>query len=169
MKTYLKWTLSLLVVGLISYLAWGFISKLQRKQESSERVKVLPDFRAYTIDRSEISKATLAERPAVLIYFDPDCDHCHREADELHKKAALLAPAQVLMLSSAGLPEIKRFMHVHPFNVISNVRVAYIDRQIAYETFGFASVPDVLIYHADGSLAKRFQGETSVEAIARHL
>ncbi len=169
MRTYLKWILLLLVVGLLSYLGWGFTSKLHRKQEATERIKELPDFTAYGVDHSKISRATFVGRPTVLIYFDPDCDHCQREADELYKKAALLASAQILMLSSARLPELKTFVQMKQLNQLSNVVVAHIDRQVAYETFGFTSVPDVLIYHADGSLAKQFRGETSIEAIVRHF
>ncbi len=169
MRTCLKWALPVLVLTVLAYLGWGFTSTLNRKKQFAEQIQTLPEFTAYSIDRSEISGATLANRPAVLIYFDPDCDHCQREADELHKKAALLKSAHVIMLSSASLPALKTFANTHQINGLPTVRIAHINRQTAYETFGFASVPDVLIYHANGSLAKRFRGETSVEAIARHL
>lgn len=169
MKMYMKWALPVLVLAVLSYLAWGFTTKLNRQKVVVERTRTLPDFTAYSLDSSIVSRAELLNRPAVLIYFDPDCDHCQREADELRKKATLLAPAQVLMLSSAPLSALNEFAKTHRINSIANLRVAHIDRKTAYETFGFASVPDVMIYRTDGSLAKRFRGETSVEAIARHL
>ncbi|MCX6215433.1 hypothetical protein [Spirosoma sp.] len=169
MKTYLKWGLPLLVAGLIAYLSWEFTTKLHRKQETAGRIQTLPAFNAYTINRSAINQAALGNRPAVLIYFDPDCDHCQREADELRRKASSLSSARVIMLSSAPLPALATFARVHQLNGLPTVQVAHMDRKAAYETFGFAAVPDVLIYHADGSLAKRFRGETSIEAIARHL
>ena len=169
MRTCLKWTLPLLVLALLSYLAWGFTTKLHRQQEMTKRVQALPNFKAYTVDSLAINKAALANRPTVFIYFDPDCEHCQREADELRKKVTLLAEAKILMLSSAPASALKIFATTHQLDHIPNVQVAHIDRKEAYETFGFASVPDVLIYHADGSLSKRFRGETSIEAIARHL
>lgn len=98
MKTYLKWALPVLVLVVLAYLVWGFTNKLNRKKEVAERIQTLPDFVAYSFDHSKINRITLANRPAVLIYFTPDCDHCQREADELHKKASLLASAQTLML-----------------------------------------------------------------------
>ncbi|GAB2581693.1 peroxiredoxin family protein [Spirosoma areae] len=169
MRTHLKWALPVLVLAVLAYLGWGFTNKLNHKQQVAKRIQTLPDFTAYSIDRSEISSAALSNRPAVLIYFDPDCDHCQREAAELQKKAASLASAQVLMLSSAPAPALKTFAKTHKINNLPNVQVAHIDKQTAYETFGFTSVPDVLIYHADGSLAKHFRGETSIEVVARHL
>ena len=111
----------------------------------------------------------LIDRPAVLIYFDPDCDHCQREADELRQHAATLASAQVLMLSSAPVSALKTFAKSHQIANLTNLQIAHIDRLVAYETFGFTSVPDVLVYHADGTLSKHFRGETSIAAIARCL
>ena len=169
MRTYLKWLLPVLVLGMLSYLAWGFRAKLTRKQEVAERIQHMPTFRAEGINHVLLTNDSLAHVPAVLVFFDPDCDHCQREADELSKKATTLAPAQVLLLSSAPLPALSTFAKVHKLTNVPDLRVAHIDRQVAYDTFGFASVPDVLIYHADGSLAKRFKGETSVEAIRRQL
>ncbi|GAB3575252.1 hypothetical protein GCM10027578_39140 [Spirosoma luteolum] len=169
MKTYLKWTIPVLVLAVLAYLAWGFTNKLNRKKEVAERIQTLPNFVAYSFDRLKINRTIVANRSAVLIYFDPDCDHCQREADELRRKAALLSSARVIMLSSAPVAALATFAKAHQLNSLPTVQVAHIDRKTAYETFGFASVPDVLIYHADGSLSKRFRGETSVEAIARNL
>lgn len=169
MRNYLKWALPALAVGLIAYFGWGFTNKLHHKQATAERIQTLPDFTAYSLTRSKITTASLANRPAVLVYFDPDCDHCQREADELHKHAATLANSQVLMLSAAPVPALKTFAQAHQLNGLPNVEIAQIDRKAAYETFGFTSVPDVLVYHANGSLAKHFRGETSIEAIKRHL
>lgn len=73
------------------------------------------------------------------------------------------------MLSSAPVMALQTFAKVHKLNTTPTLQVAHIDRQTAYDTFGFAAVPDVLIYHADGTLSKRFRGETSVDAIKRHL
>jgi peroxiredoxin len=169
MRKYLKWALPILAIGLLAYLGWGFTAKLHHKQETAERIQTLPDFKAEGLNNMIITHQTIANKPAVFIFFDPDCDHCQREADELRQRAAALAKAQILLLSSAPLTELKTFAQTHQLINLPNVQVAYIDRQTAYETFGFSSVPDLLIYHTDGTLSKRFRGETSVEAIARHL
>ncbi|MFD2570640.1 TlpA family protein disulfide reductase [Spirosoma soli] len=169
MKKYLQWGLPIFILATLSYFVWGFTTKLNRKKEVAQRVQTLPNFTASLLDRSVISKTTLAGQPVVLLYFDPDCDHCQREADELYKKSVLLKQAMIVMLSSAPISDLTTFTEAYKLNALPNVRVAHIDRQVAYDTLGFTSVPDVLIYHADGSLAKHFKGETSVEAIARHL
>ncbi|WP_080057766.1 peroxiredoxin family protein [Spirosoma aerolatum] len=169
MRTYLKWGLPLLVLSVLSYLIWGFTNKLNQKQKTAKQIQTLPTFTAYGLDSSVINTVELRNRSTVFIYFDPDCEHCQREADELHKRATLLNNAQIILLSSASLPALRTFAQIHQLTKLSNVQVAHIDRKAAYETFGFTSIPDILIYHTDGSLAKHFRGETSIEAIARHL
>ncbi|WP_338870398.1 hypothetical protein WBJ53_22675 [Spirosoma sp. SC4-14] len=169
MRTYLKWGLPLLVVALLSYLIWGFTNKLNQKQKTADRIQTLPTFTAYGLDSSVIHTAQLANRPTVFIYFDPDCEHCQREAEELHKRASLLNNAAIILLSSAPLTILKTFAQTYQLGKLTNVQVAHIDRKSAYETFGFTSIPDILIYRSNGSLAKHFQGETSIEAIARYI
>ena len=158
-----------MVVAVLSYIAWGFINTLNHKQKTAERIQTLPAFIAHKLDSTIIDVTGLANHPIVFIYFDPECDHCQREAHELRRKSASLNKAQIIMLSTAPLSTLKTFAQTYQLTKLSNVQVAHIDRKIAHETFGFTSVPDVLIYRANGSLAKHFRGETSIEAIARHL
>lgn len=169
MRIYLKWAIPIVAIALISYLAWGFTTKLHRKHETAERIQTLPNFSAQGVRKERISQADFQNKPTVLIYFNSDCEHCQREADELRQHTATLADAQILMLSSEPLPLLIPFVKAHKLNGIPNIQVAHIDQKVAYETFGFTSVPDVLIYHADGTLAKHFRGETSIDAIKRHL
>lgn len=94
MKTYVKWVLPVLVVGLLSYLAWGVTSRLQRKDEVTHRTQKLPDFKATSIAKTLVSQDDFQNKPAVLLYFDPDCEHCQREADELRQQAGKLTDAR---------------------------------------------------------------------------
>lgn len=169
MRVYIKWAIPIIAIALISYLTWGFTTKLRRKHATAERIQTLPNFNAQGIRKGRISQADFQNKPTVLIYFNPDCEHCQREADELRQHAAMLADAQILMLSSEPLPLLIPFVKAHQLTDLPNIQVAHIDQKVALETFGFASVPNVLIYHADGKLAKHFRGETSIEAIKRLL
>ncbi|WP_077920823.1 redoxin domain-containing protein [Spirosoma sp. 209] len=167
MNRYVKWALPLLVLGLMTYFGWGFASALSRKREAAERIHTLPACAVTPLSGQSVQLLATG-RPLVLVYFDPDCDHCQREANELRQNAHQLAHADIWLLSAAPLLALNAFAQAHQLNTISNLHVAHITQQKAYDTFGFTSVPDLLIYHADGSLAKRFRGETSVTAIANY-
>ncbi|MEZ0487348.1 peroxiredoxin family protein [Fibrella aquatica] len=168
MRTYLKWGVATALLGTLAYLVWGFTTQLSRKKAVAQRTQTLPACTVQPIS-GEPFTLTSAGKPTVLIYFDPDCDHCQREARALRKEGAALANATVVMLSSAPVPALKTFTQTYQLASVPGLRVAHIDRQVAHDTFGFATVPDVLIYHADGTLSHRFKGETSIAAIARHL
>ena len=168
MRTYLKWGVAMLLLGTLAYLIWGFTTQLNRKKAVAQRIQTLPVCTVQDIS-GETFTIEPQGKPTVLIYFDPDCDHCQREAKELCKEGAALASATVVMLSAAPVPALKTFAQTYQLNNVPGLRVAHIERQVARETFGFSSVPDVLIYHADGTLSHRFKGETSIAAIARHL
>ena len=169
MRIALKWALPLLILAMLFYLIKGFTNTLSHKQKTAKRIQTLPAFTAYGLDSSAIDITALANHPIVFVYFDPDCDHCQREAHELRQKAALLNKAHVLMLSAAPVSDLKNFTQTYQLTKLPNVQVAHIDRKVAYETFGFSSVPDVLIYRANGSLVKHFRGKTGIEAIAKYF
>ena len=180
MRTYLKWGVAALLLGTLAYLIWDFTTQLNRKKAVAQRTQTLP---ACTVQ--DISGETFTidpqGKPTVLIFFGPDCEHCQSEARELREQGASLSGARVVMLSAAPISALKTFVQTYQLGnpavaggpasgrAVPDFRVAHIDRQVARETFGFSSVPDVLIYHADGTLSHRFKGETSIAAIARHL
>jgi thiol-disulfide isomerase/thioredoxin len=167
-RTYLKWGIGVALLGALAYLGWGFTSKLNHKKAIAQRTQMLPPVSVETLGGQRVVVAGQGQ-PTVLLFIEPDCDHCQREAAELYQQHDKLAGAAVFVLSAAPFSELKTFAQTYRLLGLSNVQVAHIERSVAHDTFGFATTPDVLIYHADGSLSKRFKGETSIEAIRRHL
>ncbi|MBO0949529.1 peroxiredoxin family protein [Fibrella forsythiae] len=168
MRTYLKWAILMAFLCTLAYLVWGFTTKLERKKAIAKRTQTLPSCTVQGISGDTFT-LTSAGKPTVLIYFEPDCEHCQREARELRNEYAALAEANLVLLSAAPVPALKTFVQTYQLASVPGLRMAHIDRQVAHDTFGFVSVPDVLIYHADGTLSHRFKGETSITAIAKRL
>ena len=168
MRTYLKWSIGAVLLGTLAYLGWGFTTKLGHKKEIARRTQTLPPVVVKSISGQRVTVAGQG-KPTVLLFIEPDCEHCQRQVVELQKHHAKLNGAAVFVLSAAPLAELKAFAQTNWLTDLPNVRVAHVGRGVAHETFGFASTPDILIYHADGLLSKRLKGETSIEAIRRHL
>ncbi len=168
MRTYLKWAVATVLLGTLAYLVWGFTTRLSRKKAVAQRTQKLPVCVVQDIDTGTFTIEPQG-KPTVLIYFDPDCDHCQREAREIQQQGASLTGATVVMLSAAPVAALKTFATTYRLTNVPGLRVAHVDRQVAQTTFGFTSVPDVLIYHANGTLSRRFKGETSIAAITRYL
>ncbi len=169
MRTTLRWLIPGLVgVALVS-LGWRFTIRLQHKQAVAEGVKTLPSFGVRTTTGDTLTSAMLAQRPCVLVYIDPDCGHCQRQIEQIANAGDALNRADIVLLSAAPLSALNEFAKTHKLTNLAHVRVAHIEAKQAWETFGFATTPDLLIYRANGQLAKHFKGEASAEAIARHL
>jgi len=105
----------------------------------------------------------------VLVYIDPDCDHCVLETKELRAHNSDLRGATVWLVSTAPLDKIRTFARAQQLSTESSLQLAQISSRDVHETFGFASTPEILIYNAQGALAKHFRGQTSVAAIVNHL
>lgn len=169
MRKILLWVVPLLAFSLLAVLGWRFTTRLRHKQAVTEAVKSLPEFTALTLSGDTVSQQTLQNRTVVLVFIDPDCEHCRHQVEQFRQKTGIANKAQVLLLSAAPISALKQFATTYKLNNLPTLQIAHIDGKMAYETFGFATTPDILIYRANGQLAKHFRGQASVEAILRHL
>lgn len=169
MRKLLLWVVPLLILSLVAVLGWRFTTRLRHKQAVTEAVKSLPAFTALTLSGDTVSQQTLQNRAVVLVFIDPDCEHCRHQVEQFRQKTGIADQAEVLLLSAAPISALKKFATAYKLTNAPSLQVAHIDGKAAYETFGFATTPDILIYRANGQLAKHFRGQASAEAILRHL
>ena len=166
MKKQLRSILFLALAGIAAVLIWQITTSLTHKREVAARTQLMPSFEAQSLSGQALRYAASTQQATVLVYFEPDCDHCQREALDFQRQAGLLGSARVLWLSTAPRPSLQHFAATYG---LGEQQVAQIGAEVAHKTFGFAAAPDIMVYHAAGTLAKRFRGETSIEAIIKHL
>ncbi|TAE31992.1 MAG: thioredoxin family protein [Cytophagales bacterium] len=169
MRKLLIWLVPLVGLILLASLGWQVNTRLHHKQAVAERTKTLPPFAALSTTGDTLTRQTLQPRPSVLVFIDPDCDHCRQQVEQLRKHPELADKATLILLSAAPVATLRQFAHTHQLTQFPNIRLAHMDAKVAYETFGFTTTPDILIYRANGQLARHFRGQASPEAIARYL
>ena len=159
--------------GIILLAATVFFFQLQAKWEKrkqiAQAIQTLPHFKITHSDSTEGSFIRIGKKPHVIVYFNTDCDHCQYEATQIQKNMAKFKDAQLLMLSIEPLTNIRKFIKTYRLEGFSNLQVGQITGKTAVETFGFKSVPHILIYDADNQLVKGYKGETKIEAILKYL
>lgn len=101
----------------------------------------------------------------VLIFFQPDCDHCQREASEIERNLEAFGDATLYFITSAPLEEIRAFADTYKLNDRANVIFAFTPAAFVLKNYGPISAPSVYIYSEDHKLVKAFNGETPVERI----
>jgi len=169
MSRPLRYGAAVLVLAALAVgVGWAFRAKLSQRRERTQRLATLPPLPARRLDGSAFLPLTEATGPIVLIYFEPDCDHCQRQATEVSRHAAEFGAARLLWLSKDSLPALRQFAQRYGLARQPTMQVAQIRPETA-QKLGLFSVPDIRIYGPDRQLRCRYQGETSAAAISRAL
>src|SRR6476659_8580275 len=101
--------------GLIYFLTILFFSSTAISQS-------LPPFKMYRSDKTIFSAAELPKaKPTILIYFDPDCDHCQKLMKELFQKIDAFKKAEIIMVTFKPVEEVAAFEKLNNTQKHSNI------------------------------------------------
>jgi thiol-disulfide isomerase/thioredoxin len=145
------------------------LTAINKTVVSSSRDKSLKLDSINIYDSDSVNMKFSNKVTSIIIYFNTDCDHCQYEATEIQKNMSQFGNAQLLLLSIEPLANIRKFIKTYRLEGFSNLQVGQISGKTAVETFGFKSVPHILIYNAENQLVKEYKGETKIEAILKYL
>lgn len=152
----------------ITWLGFRTVSKLNTQKETTARRQRPDGIPAFTAHRAERLLLT-GPSPTVVVYFNPDCEHCQYQAGQLARHPALLRKTRVWLLSTEPLPALQTFARRYRLDSLPAVTVARIEPRVAFDSLGFRAVPHLLVYGPDGRLKKEFRGETRWEAVEKAL
>ena len=81
-------------------------------QVGQNRIKKgLPAFNILQIDGTHFKASDLnKDLPVMLVYFDPDCDHCRLFIQELLKQADSFRQVQIVMVTYVPIQQVKKFV-----------------------------------------------------------
>ena len=169
-----KIIMAALLTSVVGVAVWLFIKSYQRLDEKHQVAKHtlhLPTPQLRALDSTTfILNGQEKHQSTVIFYFDPHCEHCQNEANELKKQATAFENVTLLWLSTERLWVLREFEQKYGLQKqFSSLKIAQISPQDADKQFGFRTVPTILIYDAKGNLAKKYVGETKIEAILKHL
>jgi peroxiredoxin len=160
---------ALLIIALFSYA----IIKIKHTVETNQTAKInrqrLPNFVFYNVD-SVLTDYRIVEKniSACIFYFNADCEHCQYEAREISKNIKLFKSAQIVMVSTNTLAQIKQFGKQYQLNY-PNITLLQDPKHEFSKWFGKSSIPSVYIYNSNHQLVREYQGETKIEAIVKYL
>jgi len=131
-------------------------------------VNDLPTMVLKELDGSSIFTKELSPDRIILILFQPDCDHCQREARQIKENIGAFADYSLYFISADSLNEINNFSITYALNDISTIHFAQADVQSILDNFGPIPAPSLYIYSA-GKLIAKFNGETKIDEILNSL
>lgn len=144
-------------------------SKNQAETEATSEnpaaaVNEQPSFVITLLDNTQVNVQDLTGKNA-LVFFQPDCDHCQREAQEFERNLEAFGGTTIYFITSGPMEEIKAFADTYKLNGRPNVHFAFTPALNVLNNYGPISAPSVYIYSEDHKLVKGFNGETPIERI----
>jgi thioredoxin-related protein len=157
-------TTRVLMRGVIYFLTIVFFSSTAISQS-------LPPFKMYRSDKTIFSAAELTKtRPTILIYFDPDCDHCQKLMKELFQKIEAFKKAEIIMVTFKPVEEIAAFEKLHNTQKYSNIVVG--TEGVGFQLrnyYGLTTMPFTALYDKKGNLNYSYRKETPVDDLINRL
>lgn len=165
----MKKSLFILLISSISivlcYLSYQFYKKIEAKKVFAEQVKRLPK----STNFQWVGKQTPNNNtPTIILFFNPDCDHCQYEAKAILEHQSDFATTHFWWVATVDALAINDFSKKYNLVSLSNHYFAKLPAEKVVETFGSVSVPHIFIYDKTAVLQKEFRGETKIEALLKY-
>ncbi|MGV3503657.1 MAG: TlpA family protein disulfide reductase [Adhaeribacter sp.] len=167
-----------MLLGLVLLLAlagYYFIFRLQPAEPASQSpgpaetppvpaASDLPDLSGTRLDKTPL-RLKEVKGPTVLVLFQPDCDHCQREAKEIKANLPAFKDYTLYFVSNYPLPALEQFATDYGLNQQPNVIFASTSIDAILNTLGPQPSPSLYIYNDRGRLVNKFLGETPIGQI----
>jgi peroxiredoxin len=128
----------------------------------------IPDL-IITFEDGQIQSARSLKGKMLLILFQPDCDHCQREAVDFRNNMEHFKNIPIYFVSAAPIDEVKKFAEEYKLSQFSNIKWGTTTVSNILSSFGAIDAPSVYLYDEQSKLVHNFNGEVAVEVIVRSL
>lgn len=151
----------LLFIGTLVYL----YSNYQKKKIKVEALKNIPSFSVKDINGNIVTNNDLPVGNKVLVYFNPDCEYCQAEMDELSKINEKHLDVNWIMFTDKSLDEIKNFAQKYNLDNTKNIQWCNDPKSEVYLKFAMKSIPYFLGYNTENKLVHRSAGAIKIEKV----
>lgn len=116
------------------------------------------------------SKDISPQKPSIIIYFAPDCEHCQTLMNAFFKKVNDFKKAQIVMVTFKPLNEVIDFEKRYKTDKYPNIKVG-----IEIPVFFFKNyykldqTPFTALYDQHKKLIISYKNQTSIDDLIKHL
>jgi hypothetical protein len=109
------------------------------------------------------------DQKMIIILFQPGCDDCQIEAEQISKNIEAFKGYKLYFMSSHPIGELKKFAADYGFANNPDVIFGQVTVDGVIQNFGQVHTPSVYIYNEMGKMIKAFNGKTDVNQIISAL
>jgi thiol-disulfide isomerase/thioredoxin len=149
----------------------GFAQTAAKDSLPYQKYPTLPAFMLQNLDSTSFFNMfdVRADRPTVLFFFAPDCDHCHMTTKELLASMDSMKNADFYWFSYMPLVSIRPFVDEYKLLSYPNIRAGRDHTFFFMKFYGASTVPYLVIYDKKKKLVKLYDGAIKVPEIVRIL
>ncbi len=108
-------------------------------------------------------------RPVMLMLFNPDCEHCHRQTQEITRRIGELGDLQIVMSTYQSLDMIRFFRREFQLEAHPSIRVGRDAGYFLIPFFAARNVPLMAVYGRRQQLLDVIRGNAPLERILEVL
>ena len=138
---------------------------------SAQTSNQLPQFWMTLSNGRHFNSAEITKgKPVLLIYFAPDCDHCHTLMNAFFTKATSFASAEVIMVTFTPLPDVAAFTKKYQTAQFPNIRVGSEgSSHFLRQYYKLQNTPFAALYNKEGKLVASYRKNPSVDHLLNQL
>ncbi|HKC37307.1 MAG TPA: redoxin domain-containing protein [Chitinophagaceae bacterium] len=133
--------------------------------------QTIPSFKITLSNNKTLNAADLPKgKPLVLIYFDPDCDHCQKLMTELFKKINSFKKVQMVLVTFKPVTEVAAFEKKYGTRNYPNMKVGT-EGTLFYlrNYYKLIKMPFTALYDKKGNYNYSYRDETPVDDLINRL
>lgn len=106
-----------------------------------------------------------AKKATMVVVFDPECDHCQHETEDIVKNIDKLKDITIVMASPAEFSKIKSFYSKYNLKRFKNIVMGRDTGFVLPTFYKISNLPFMAFYNKKGDLIDAFEGNLSIPKI----
>lgn len=109
------------------------------------------------------------KKPVMLVVFNPECDHCQHETEEILKNIDQFKDVQIVMATTAELRMMRAFIERYDLGKYDNIVVGYDPNLFLITFFQMHNLPFLAFYNKNKDLISVFEGSMPIDKVVAEL
>ncbi|HEY1872403.1 MAG TPA: thioredoxin family protein [Chitinophagaceae bacterium] len=133
--------------------------------------QTIPPFKILLSDDKIFSATDLPKgKPVILVYFDPECDHCQKLMKEFFPKMNEFRKAEIIMVTFKPVDDLIAFEKLHETSKYTNIKVGTEGNTFYLRYYyGLEKMPFTALYDKNGNFVYSYKEQTPVDDLVKRF
>lgn len=104
-------------------------------------------------------------KPVLLMIFNPDCEHCQHEAEQIVANKEALKKIHIIMATNYTIAKMNAFGDTYGLNKMDNVVLAKDPYYILPVFYQMHNMPYLALYDKKGNLITTYEGSVGIQTL----